>query len=157
MKAIGLDRPTKGLAGLARTTTANGTIQVTGKEIAAVLSTITTRTTATTEIMTGTTTNTVSTTTTINKRLTVYFWPRQVGGNAIVREVFNSKVNQEVTDTPRVHISDLRRMMRQGKIVAPPILFDATSNSVGRMWSEDDVEAVRAALKTASDPNACGS
>ena len=151
MKAIGLDRPTRGLAGLARTTTANGTIQVTGKEIAAVLSTITTRTTATTEIMTGTTTNTVSTTTTINKRLAVYFWPRQVGGNAIVREVSNSKVTtQEVADTLGIHISDLRRMMRQGNIVAPPILFDATSNSVGRMWSEDDVEAVRAALKTAS-------
>jgi hypothetical protein len=62
MKAIGLDRPTRGLTGLDRITTANGTIQVTGKEIAAVLTTITTRTTATT----GTTTNTASTTTTIN-------------------------------------------------------------------------------------------
>jgi hypothetical protein len=64
MKAIGLDRPTRGLAGLHRTTTANGTIQVTGKEIAGVLNTTTTRTT--TETMTGATTNTVSTTTTIN-------------------------------------------------------------------------------------------
>ena len=62
MKAIGLDRPTRGLTGLDRTTTANGTTQVTGKEIAAVLTTITTRTTATT----GITTNTASTTTTIN-------------------------------------------------------------------------------------------
>jgi hypothetical protein len=62
MKAIGLARPTRGLAGLDRITTANGTIRVTGKEIAAVLSTITTRTTTTTEI----TTNTESTTTTIN-------------------------------------------------------------------------------------------
>ena len=62
MKAIGLDHPTRGLAGLGRTMTANGTIQVTGKEIGDVLSTTTTRTTTTT----GTTTNTVSTTTTIN-------------------------------------------------------------------------------------------
>ena len=65
MKAIGLDRPTRGLTGLDRTTTANGTMQVTGKEIAAVLTTITTRTTATTEITTNTA-STTSTTTTIN-------------------------------------------------------------------------------------------
>jgi hypothetical protein len=59
MKAIGLDRPTRGLTGLDRTTTANGTMQVTGKGIAAVLSTITIRTTATTEI-TGSTTTTIN-------------------------------------------------------------------------------------------------
>ena len=78
-----------------------------------------------------------------------------IGGNAIVgeavEEVSNSKVTtQEVADILGIHISDLRRMMRQGKIAAPPILFDPKTNSTGRMWSEDDIEAVRTALKTAS-------
>jgi len=41
-------------------------------------------------------------------------------------------------------------MMRQGKIAAPPILFDSKTNSTGRMWSEDDIEAARAALKAES-------
>jgi hypothetical protein len=68
MKAIGLGRPTRGLAGLDRTTMANGIIQVTGKEIAAVLNTTTTQTT--TETMTGATTNMLSTTTTINSDAT---------------------------------------------------------------------------------------
>jgi predicted site-specific integrase-resolvase len=68
-----------------------------------------------------------------------------------VRKVSNSKVTtQEVADILGIHISDLRRMMREGKIAAPPIIFDSGANSVGRMWSEDDVEAVRTALKTAS-------
>ena len=62
----------------------------------------------------------------------------------------NSKVTtQEVADILGIHISDLRRMMRQGKIAAPPILFDPQTNSTGRMWSENDIEAARAALKTA--------
>ena len=52
-----------------RTTTANGTMQVTGKEIEAVLNTTTTQTT--TETVTGATTNTVSKTTTINSDATV--------------------------------------------------------------------------------------
>ncbi len=84
-------------------------------------------------------------------RLAVYFWPRQFGGNAIVKEVSNSKVTtQEVADILGIHISDLRRMMRQGKIAAPPVVFDSKINSTGRMWSKDDIEAVRTALKTAS-------
>jgi hypothetical protein len=67
-----------------------------------------------------------------------------------VREVSNSKVTtQEVADILGIDISVLRLMMRQGKIAAPPILFDPKTNSTGRMWSEDDVEAARAALKTA--------
>ena len=70
MKAIGLDRPTRELGGLDRTTTANGTTRVTGREIAVVLSTIIAGTMITTEIMTGTTTNTVSTNTTINSDAT---------------------------------------------------------------------------------------
>jgi hypothetical protein len=71
-----------------------------------------------------------------------------------VNEVSNSKVTtQEVADILGIHISDLRRMMRQGKIAAPPIVFDPKASSTGRMWSEDDIEAVRTALKTASaDP-----
>ena len=84
-------------------------------------------------------------------RLAVYFWPRQFGGNAIVKEVSNSKVTtQEVADILGIHISDLRRMMRQGKIAAPPVVFDSKTNSTGRMWSEDDIEAVRTALRTRS-------
>jgi hypothetical protein len=88
-------------------------------------------------------------------RLAVYFWPRQFGGDAIVKEaveeVSNSKATtQEVADILGIHISDLRRMMRQGKIAAPPIIFDSRTNSVGRMWSEDEVEAACTALKTAS-------
>ena len=68
-----------------------------------------------------------------------------------VEEVSNSKVTtQEVADILGIHISDLRRMMRQGKIAAPPILFDSKTNSTGRMWSEADIEAARAALKAAS-------
>jgi hypothetical protein len=43
-----------------------------------------------------------------------------------------------------------RTATRLGKIAAPPILFDSKTNSTGRMWSEDDVEAARAALKAAS-------
>jgi hypothetical protein len=86
----------------------------------------------------------------LSARLAVYFWPRQFGGDAIVKEVSNSKVTtQEVADILGIHISDLRRMMRQGKIAAPPILFDPKTNSTGRMWSENDIKAARAALKTA--------
>jgi hypothetical protein len=84
-------------------------------------------------------------------RLAVCFWLRQFGGNAIVKEVSNSNVTtQEVADILSIHISALRRMMRQGKIAAPPILFDPKTNSTGRMWSEDDIEAVRTALKAES-------
>jgi hypothetical protein len=68
-----------------------------------------------------------------------------------VEKVSNSKVTtQEVADILGIHISDLRRMMRQGKIAAPPTLFDSKTNSTGRMWSEADIEAARAALKAAS-------
>jgi hypothetical protein len=84
-------------------------------------------------------------------RLSVYSYPHHFGGNAIVKEVANSKITtREVADILRIDISALRRMMRQGKIAAPPILFDARTNSIGRMWSEDDIEAARAALKAAS-------
>jgi Helix-turn-helix domain len=65
-----------------------------------------------------------------------------------MKEVSNSKVTtQEVADILGIHISDLRRMMRQGKIAAPPILFDPKTNSTGRMWSEGEIERARAVLK----------
>jgi hypothetical protein len=68
-----------------------------------------------------------------------------------VKEVTKSKITtQEVADILGTKVSVLRRMMREGKIAAPPILFDPKTNSTGRMWSEDDVEAARTALKTAS-------
>ncbi len=52
MKAIGLDHRTRELVGFRRITTANGSLWVTGTEIAAVLSTITTG--ITTETVTST-------------------------------------------------------------------------------------------------------
>jgi len=68
-----------------------------------------------------------------------------------VKEVTKSKITtQEVADILGIEVSVLRRMMREGKIAAPPILFDPKTNSTRRMWSEDDVEAARTALKTAS-------
>jgi hypothetical protein len=64
MKAIGLAHRTRALAGLRRTTTANGSLWVTGKEIAAVLNMITAGTatttgTSATETMIGIGTGTV--------------------------------------------------------------------------------------------------
>jgi hypothetical protein len=38
-------------------------------------------------------------------------------------------------------------LLRQGKIKAPPIIFDSETNSTGRMWSEDDIEQARRALE----------
>ncbi len=71
MKAIGLDHRTRELAGLCRTTTVNGSLWVTGKEITVVWTTITTGTatatgTSATGTVTGTTTDTVITTATID-------------------------------------------------------------------------------------------
>ncbi|MFY9729984.1 MAG: hypothetical protein WB723_19215 [Candidatus Acidiferrales bacterium] len=61
----------------------------------------------------------------------------------------NSKITtQEAADILGIDISVLRLMMRQGKIAAPPILFDSKTNSTGRMWSEDDIERARVALNT---------
>ena len=61
----------------------------------------------------------------------------------------NSKITtQEAADVLGIDISVLRLMMRQGKIAAPPILFDSKTNSTGRMWSEDDIERARVALNT---------
>ena len=61
----------------------------------------------------------------------------------------NSKITtQEVADILAIDTSVLRLLMRQGKIAAPPILFDSKTNSTGRMWSKDDIERARVALNT---------
>jgi DNA-binding transcriptional MerR regulator len=57
---------------------------------------------------------------------------------------------KEAAELLGIDISALRLLMRQGKIAAPPILFDPKTNSEGRMWSEADIEAARSALKAAS-------
>jgi predicted site-specific integrase-resolvase len=54
---------------------------------------------------------------------------------------------KEAAELLGIEISELRRLMRTGKIKAPPILFDSKTNSEGRMWSEADIEAARLALK----------
>jgi DNA-binding transcriptional MerR regulator len=54
---------------------------------------------------------------------------------------------QEVAELLGIDVGTLRRLMRKGTIKAPPIIFDRRTNSTGRMWSEDDVQLARAALK----------
>jgi hypothetical protein len=46
-----------------------------------------------------------------------------------------------------IELAELRRLLRKGKIIAPPITFDPETNSSVRMWSEEDIEAARAVLK----------
>jgi hypothetical protein len=41
----------------------------------------------------------------------------------------------------------LRLLLRQGKIKAPPIIFDPNTNSTGRIWSEHEIEQARKALE----------
>ena len=45
---------------------------------------------------------------------------------------------QEAAKVLGIKATMLRLLMRQGKIKAPPIVFDSDTNSTGRMWSEDD-------------------
>jgi hypothetical protein len=49
-----------------------------------------------------------------------------------------------------IELSDLRRLMRKGKIAPPPITFDPETSSSVRMWSEDDIEAARTVLQNES-------
>ena len=49
--------------------------------------------------------------------------------------------------------SNLRLLMRQGKIKAPPMLFDPKTNSTVRMWSLGDIEQARNVLNSIED---CG-
>lgn len=56
---------------------------------------------------------------------------------------------QEAAKVLGIKPTMLRLLMRQGKIKAPPIVFDVETNSIGRMWSEDDIEQARKVLESA--------
>jgi predicted site-specific integrase-resolvase len=47
-----------------------------------------------------------------------------------------------------IDLTTLRWLMREGKIKPPPIVFDSKTNSIGRMWSEDDIEQARKVLQS---------
>jgi hypothetical protein len=53
----------------------------------------------------------------------------------------------EATKLLKIKPTQLRLLLRQGKIKAPPIIFDSKTNSTGRMWSADDIEQARRMLK----------
>jgi DNA-binding transcriptional MerR regulator len=55
---------------------------------------------------------------------------------------------EEVAKLLGIEPSNLRLLMRQGKIKAPPILFDPQTKSTFRMWSEDDIEQARKVLES---------
>ena len=55
---------------------------------------------------------------------------------------------QEVAKLLGIDLGNLRLLMRRGKIKAPPIAFDSKNNSIGRMWSEDDIEQARKVLQS---------
>ena len=55
---------------------------------------------------------------------------------------------EEVAKLLGIEPSNLRLLMRQGKIKGPPILFDPQTNSTVRMWSEDDIEQARKVLES---------
>ena len=59
---------------------------------------------------------------------------------------------QEAAKVLGIKPTMLRLLMRQGKIKAPPIVFDSEINSTGRMWSEDDIEQARKVLES-SEPS----
>jgi hypothetical protein len=65
-------------------------------------------------------------------------------------EVFGKmRINtQEAARVLGIKPTMLRLLMRQGKIKAPPIVFDPETNSTGRMWSEDDIEQARKVLES---------
>ncbi len=54
---------------------------------------------------------------------------------------------QEVAKLLGIDLTTLRLLMRKGKIKPPPIAFDSKNNSIGRMWSEDDIEQARKVLE----------
>jgi DNA-binding transcriptional MerR regulator len=55
---------------------------------------------------------------------------------------------EEVAKLLGIEPSNLRLLMRAGKIKAPPILFDPQTKSTFRMWSEDDIEQARKVLES---------
>ena len=54
---------------------------------------------------------------------------------------------KEVARFLGIEPSNLRLLLRQGKIKAPPMLFDPKTNLTVRMWSEDDIEQARKMLE----------
>ena len=55
---------------------------------------------------------------------------------------------REVAKLLGIDLITLRRLMREGKIKAPPFVFDSTTHSTGRTWSEDDIELARKVLQS---------
>ena len=55
---------------------------------------------------------------------------------------------QEVAKLLGIDLVTLRLLMRKGKIKAPAVAFDSKTNSIGRMWSEDDIEQARKVLQS---------
>jgi DNA-binding transcriptional MerR regulator len=55
---------------------------------------------------------------------------------------------REVAKLLGIDLTTLRLLMREGKIKPPPFVFDSTTHSTGRMWSEDDIEQARKVLQS---------
>ncbi len=55
---------------------------------------------------------------------------------------------REVAKLLGIELATLRLLMREGKIKAPPFVFDSKTHSTNRMWSEDDIEQARKVLQT---------
>jgi DNA-binding transcriptional MerR regulator len=55
---------------------------------------------------------------------------------------------REVAKLLGIELATLRLLMREGKIKAPPFVFDSTTHSTGRTWSEDDIERARKVLQS---------
>ena len=58
---------------------------------------------------------------------------------------------QEVAKLLGIEPTTLRLLMRKGKIKPPAIAFDSETNSIGRMWSDDDIEQARKVLQSIKD------
>jgi hypothetical protein len=58
---------------------------------------------------------------------------------------------QEVAKRLGIDPTKFRLLLRQGKIKAPPIIFDPKTNSTVRMWSQDDIEQARNVLNSIKD------
>ena len=57
---------------------------------------------------------------------------------------------QEVAEILGINISDFRRMIGKEKSRRQPYFFDSSTNSVGWMWSEGDIEQARIAMISAN-------
>ena len=54
---------------------------------------------------------------------------------------------KEVARFLGIELSNLRLLLRQGKIKAPPMSFAPKTHLTVRMWSEDDIEQARKMLE----------